>query len=646
MKLIALSALCMSTAVACAGTTSIPSGSTQAQIQSVISSATAGNSVAFSAGTYSLTSTISIPCGVSIVSASASDLKFGPTKTVRINWTGTGDAFSYPGGCSTTGVLFGGLEIAASPASLPGGGALFLNSGGGAGPTIAYNYLHGVQSDGTVNYSESYAEIFVAGGGSTSGIPTWNNLSIIWNIFGTQGGGDCAKYMSTFSYSGTNYNNAGGFCAAVLIDTSTTNLTITNNRIGPLEEGVKFIENPCGCQSPGGTGSNQFTQANANVLYNDFTGIHRIAIEAQATPNPTMNVNYNDWHDATNPGYGSWLFSLPQYEQAGYSGTGINTNANYNLFVSNVPAATLNGVSGSYIPGLEFWGTGTANGNIFQGSSNICGVQYGYGNTPWTVSNNQYQGSGQVVCSEENQTTNPNPAQSGNTAATTVAAITSIAPTASVGTSSVTLTNPGTGINTNTSIWYTTDGSTPAPGAGTAQLYSGPIPLTATTTVKAVGMWGAANQPTSYASGYGFVPSAVVSATFTGATPAAPTLVSAYMSSTPTANLNTLTAGTGSIQLQDNGTYSDGSTGVIPNAQITWGTTNAAVLAVSSSGVVTGVGAGSANVTAAIGSVQSSQWTVTVAAAPAPPAPTVINIPAGTYTIVVPAGGAVLTLQP
>jgi hypothetical protein len=73
----------------------------------------------------------------------------------------------------------------------------------------------------------------------------------------------------------------------------------------------------------------------------------------------------------------------------------------------------------------------------------------------------------------------------------------------------------GLGPQGNTSIYYTTDGSTPVPHSGTTHLYTGPFPITATTTVNAVGMWGAANQPASYPSGYGYVASSVVSATYT-----------------------------------------------------------------------------------------------------------------------------------
>jgi hypothetical protein len=74
----------------------------------------------------------------------------------------------------------------------------------------------------------------------------------------------------------------------------------------------------------------------------------------------------------------------------------------------------------------------------------------------------------------------------------------------------VTLSDPGL----NTAVWYTIDGSTPVPGSGAAQYYTGPFTITNNTTVKAVGMWGAPNQPVRYPSGYGYIPSSVVSASF------------------------------------------------------------------------------------------------------------------------------------
>jgi hypothetical protein len=250
-------------------------------------------------------------------------------------------------------------------------------------------------------------------------------------------------------------------------------------------------------------------------------------------------------------------------------------------------------------------------------------VQFGFGNVNWSVNNNQYQGSGQAVCNEENQTTNSNPAESGNTSSSTIAAVTSVAPTISPasgsfsGSQTVTFTNPGKNRDVNTGIWYTTDGSNPVPGAGTAQYaYSGgTIPISSTTTVKAVGMWGAPNQPTSYPAGYGYIPSSVVNAAYTssGGSPGTPTTVldSAYLA-TPN-NVNTMVVG-GTLQFGAVGIYGTSSVPVaIPASQVVWSSSNAAVLTVDATGKVTAVGAGKANVQDQIGTVIGSPWTITAA---------------------------------
>jgi hypothetical protein len=118
------------------------------------------------------------------------------------------------------------------------------------------------------------------------------------------------------------------------------------------------------------------------------------------------------------------------------------------------------------------------------------------------------------ISNEEHQSDPP--AQNGNTMTPTCSATASTAPTISPsggsanGSQTVTITDSAE----NTGIWYTVDGSTPVPGAGSAQLYTGALTVTTGTTLKAVGMWGAPNQPTSYDEGYGYIPSSVVSATY------------------------------------------------------------------------------------------------------------------------------------
>jgi hypothetical protein len=127
-------------------------------------------------------------------------------------------------------------------------------------------------------------------------------------------------------------------------------------------------------------------------------------------------------------------------------------------------------------------------------------------------------------------------------------------------------------------------------------------------TVKAIGMWGQGANPTSYPSGYAFVPSSV---TTLAVSPGTRVLVSAYLH----ANANTMVTG-GTLQFSVYGTYSDGSVSLMPDAEgsgvISWNTTNHAVAKVTSIGHVSAMGAGTVNIEAYIGSIKSSPWTVTV----------------------------------
>ena len=580
-------------------------------IQSALNSCGSGSTAVFAAGTYDISSSLTWPCGVSI---SGPVVPWPGAYEARINWTGSGSAFNYPA-CSVDNVVFQYMEVAGNPGSnLPGGGAIHLSSAGGTGPAIQNNYLHGVQSDTNASCC-SDGEIYVDGTGTAQGYSVWNNVQVLWNIFGAPG--DCSALMNTYSYNGNNYDKYGGFCDAVDLHTSTTNLTMDYNRTVYLEEGFKFQEPGPNGEQVGASdpSANQYIQTNTNVMYNDFGGIHRIAIEAQDTPNPTENFNYNDWHDPVYPGYGSFTFSLPQYKN-GASYSNMNSNISYNVFASNVAV----GSGGLYIPGVEFWGTGQANYNLYQGNL-ACGAQFGFGNTPWELNYNTYQGNGSNVCNEENQNTNPNPTQTGNTSATNVSALTSVAPDiypssgTSGSTQTVTFINPGTNRDANTGIWVTTDGSIPVPGSGSAKYYSSgqTLDVTEATTVKAVGMWGAANQPYSYPAGFGYVPSNVVTEWIPG--PPTKRLVSAFLVSK--GNVASIPVGS-TLQFIANGVYSDGTVSPLPDSEgdvvTAWNTSNHAVAKISSLGHVTAMGVGTVTIEGMIGDIKAStsQLTVTV----------------------------------
>lgn len=569
----------------CATLSGSPSQST---LQSAINSCGSGNQLNLVAGNTTITSSLTWACGVSIVGptvAVAPGLP-GVSPTAKITTSGfTGYSLKYPAGCTVTGVVLRYIELdggGGNGSNGGGGGVQIGNFGnGGTGPDIEFNWFHGMQPDtsGGGENNNSDQGIFVTTSLATNttnlAAATWNNLVIKNNRFGagtfnnaSPGNGDCsaAQLMQTFFYPASTqaheYNNNGGYCGGVQLGANTSNLVISNNDFFHLEEPIKFYEPSSnsgqqGCVSTLAAAPNQYCHNNSKVDYNDFSNTHRIAIEAQDTPNTVMEFNFGSWHDCLNCGYGSWIYSLPQDNDNTNCVGSCNffSNADYNVLVANQPQVTLFSKSGGLVPGHELWGNGHMNYNFFQGNIS-CGVHWG-----WTQSasflNNEYQGTaGQVACSEEGSSITPT--NSGNTNTSTIAAKTSVTPTISPssgtfsGSQTVTFTHSGTNRDANTGIWYTTDGTTPTPGSGSAQYIStgGTISVTSTTTVKAVGMWGAFNQPASYPSGYGYVPSSAVSATFT-----------LSGGGTPTASTPTFSPGTESYSVSASVTISDSTPG-------------------------------------------------------------------------------------
>jgi hypothetical protein len=165
------------------------------------------------------------------------------------------------------------------------------------------------------------------------------------------------------------------------------------------------------------------------------------------------------------------------------------------------------------------------------------------------------------------------------------------------------------------SIFYTTDGTTPAifgPGgsAGSSRLYSAPFLVPAGTIVKAIASWGqGANQGIVFPS-FGYIPSPVVTGLVTASRR---TLKSVVLR--PASRSKIMVTG-GTMQLIAYATYSDGSTGTLPDAEgnrVTgWNTTNHAVAKISGSGHATGLAAGTINIEASVGAMKATPWTVTV----------------------------------
>ncbi len=579
----------------------IANGANQATIQSTINSCGSGNTALFSAGSYSISSSVSVPCGVSLN---------GPTVawsnpsayTATINFSGTDSPFAYQGTCSTA-LSIKYLNFNGG-APQPSGGQVVYFPAGYSNVTITDNYFYGNQAQ--QNQENFNAPLVFFDGNSSATVD--NNITVTWNIFGQTHMSACSNLMQAY-YQGL--SGDGGYCVGLGLHDGFNNLVVENNIFQFMEQGLKVFEGQGEC-------------VNCLIEFNDFNNIHRIAWETQAnTGNTSMSVLYNDTWGQYYTNFGSWGFSV-----ANGCPTGCVTNTSDNVLINNT--SPMGGGSGTYTPGaIEMWGS-----NGTQGNYNL--IQGLWANGVMIATTGQFVINNNTFCMSNGGSTTPNgsggyfnnedgpsftASASGNTFTTSNCPKASVAPTISPASGTfttsqtVTFSNPGTNRDGNTGIWYTTDGSTPVPGSGTAKYIAsgGTIAVSTTTTVKAVGMWGAQSQPTSYPSGYGYVPSAVQSATYTAGT--SPTLNS--VSLTAAGSVTSIVVGA-SVQMSAACHYNNGTTtgcnttDAYGNSVSTWNTSNAGVVSVSSSGLAGGVSIGSANLTAVVAGVTSAAFSLGV----------------------------------
>ena len=533
--------------------------------------------------------------------------------------------------------------------------------------TCAYNITPS-SSITSYTYDDTVANLIQLTGATNGTATNQQNILIQYNVLGNpvsnypltqwvststsnlgvaSSNGDCVNVQQWEfgpGVSGSNnlgYNFSGGNCVGIAIRGGGSHIHVYDNVIQNQEQGGKNYE--CG-QAVG----SRCLLVDLDVERNDISGIHRIGWENQQTPmdsGATQNAIYknNVFHNPKDPSYGQFSFSLP------VGGT-YGIFANSNLTMTDCGNAAYPNYCHQINSGgasFEWWGSNgsQANYNLMQGS-NSRGVIWGFGGYPptsqcpsgtpstqcWQAIYNTCEGAtlgthgnpGYCVVAEGNQTTNP-PLVANTAVASSPAAHVSAAPNISPGSGSfngsqlVTLTDAGFASSTplpqgNTSIWYTIDGSAPGPHSGTSQYYTGPFSVSRTTTVKAVGMWGSPAQPDSYTTNFGFLPSSVVSATYsTSGTPV--TLVSVGL--TNTGNTTSLNVSQ-SIQMTATCTYSDSSTtncnttDAHGNAVSTWASSNPAAVSVSSSGLASAVSAGSASVTATVAGYTSPGFAITV----------------------------------
>lgn len=625
-------------------TFTISAGASVFSINSTLATAagTSGNVVVnFAAGSYAINSTVTVPCPVGTLTLQGPVVAYRPpafllprgysyTAPYLANLNGSlasGAGFSFSGCSRQVTIQFFNWN-GGQPGG--GGGGWMDFPPGQSTVTVQDNYIHGFSANTSTahNYDDA---IYLEGSGTQT--PIDSNIKILWNVIG-DGVSDCNSLMNLVNYQGGVYNSSGGYCGGIGVNVSTTNLVIQNNDFEHVEQPMKFFE------SPGGAGDFTHTLMANNVLVdsNDCGQWHRICIEAQQdvvvnnTTGSVFNFTNNSLHDPIDPQYGLFGASLPACcsNFHGYTGTGATdnrTNCNSNVMVDNVLSPTFTGYA------FEWWSTGDCGNNLMQGhwnenNGNVPqqpGSGIGWGDTSnatrlWSASNNICTGSvsGDACVGREVEHTNIPPTQTNNTFSLTFTQRVSVAPSISPtpsGTYSapitVTLTDPGYtsggGPLGHTSIWYTTDGTTPV--AGTSKFYSGPFSVAPGTTVKALGMWGALNQPTTYPATFGFAPSGVISATYSGGGGGIPTLSSTTLSCPLTA----LTAGAATEQCSLTCDYSDGEhldctnvTDLYGHGPGLYASTLPGIVAISSSAVVTPVAAGAANVTATVGALTST----------------------------------------
>jgi hypothetical protein len=461
----------------CGGPTiNLDSGMSQGTLRSRISRAPRCALIVFAAGTYNITAPIDIPCGVTVTGPVASPA------TAVLAAIYSGNVIFSVGHCSTP-VSIGYLHFENT-------GGIYVNAPM-SGITVTDNQFTNLPAT-----HQQWADMGIYFDGTKGG--TISNVTITNNTFG--GPSSCSAVMSI-------NHDEGGLCNGIFFQSDLDGIVIENNTFTHLEEGFHVL---CfggdKCSGSGAPTWNHFI-----VRWNDFNNIHRIAAEMQPQPASDVVIAFNSYEDPFAPSTFSMGFSLACC--AGISGATVPF-VNHNVLLANVPPA------GKYIAyAIEWWGNGAqANHNLIQGYW-ANGIVWGLGGGPWEVRNSVIQGpymAGQYGCyiCDEKEGAKTIPTRSGNLTSTTITTIISIAPTISPAggaisnATTVTLADSGT----NHSIYYTTDGSTPTPSS---TLYTGPFPVNPGNTVKAIGMWGKGANPKSYPSGYGYVPSDVVSASYT-----------------------------------------------------------------------------------------------------------------------------------
>jgi hypothetical protein len=491
--------------LASAATHRVTAGLGSSGIQRVIRGASPGDTVSFDPGKYNITSGLTLKCGVTYTAttpATPSNVILSASFPEEST-----DIFTLNAGCSS--------QTTISYLSSLHAGLLFVSS-----PNSNLTVTHNQVGDLKCCNSQVYSPALYFNDAGSSDINFVTNATVTWNQLGDIT--SCTAPMNGMTRI-ADKETFEGICAGIIIQTSVYGMTIENNTFFHLGEGVHLVCYGQSCSpedNPRGPVTRRLT-----ARFNDFSQIHRIPWEEQPEAITRITFQYNSIHDWFAPYYGSFGISMACCANPASTPPYLTVDSNV-IILNTTPA-------GRYGYGVEAWGTHARYEHNWIGTGKFSigapGITYGFG-SPTSFNYNTICGGGFASAAYINQEFDglTAPSQIGNVMSPTCSPVTSAAPSISPsgGNQSfplkVTLTDPGFDStkpvpNGNTGIWYTTDGSTPVPGAGTAQYLpsGGKFDLKAPATVKAVGMWGSGANPTSYPAGFGFVPSEVKSAQFT-----------------------------------------------------------------------------------------------------------------------------------
>lgn len=647
-----LIALMILAPMASASTINVNAGMSTATIQGLINSGVTGSdTISFAAGHYNLTAPLSIKCG--------------------LTYTGPVIGGRFPN-ANQTAIIDGSALIASSVPNV--NGDFTLQSGAGlASPctqqtTIQYfNFFHSLTA---INVQTSYSNLVIQfnactsmpGGraGDTDPVAVTQSVCISWNSGTTTSNtasavhtstvdhnqlGDlasCISPINTMASAATACNGScetdEGACNGMIFNTSIFGLNVTNNHFYHLGEGThincpNYGHQSLPCEPPGGARTD-----NVVIKFNDFDNIHRINWEWQNQQALGADYEFNTEHDWFAPYFGSFGLSMACcYNSINSPGPFLIGSNNVVLFNTNA------GSFGGYGYGMEAGGWHAAyDHNLMQATNSPSAggpaMAWDCGNLQ-SMSNNTAQGKWGGYFVREDSATNPFPCGSvtqpvqltGNVSGTTVVPITSVAPTISptpTGTYSVpitvTLTDPGFTSGPqplgNHSIFYTTDGSTPTVNS---TLYTAPFSVSPGSTVNAIGMYGTGANVLTYPAGFGFLPSAVKSARYSAGT--APTLSGVAI---------TLTGGGSSVQVgQSVQAIATCTYATVPPTDCThadafgnvaagWASSAPSKASVNATGTITGLVAGSTNITVSVSGHAASPFALTVSAS----APTLVSV--------------------